>query len=115
MSTLPLTHKQLKIASRCDGVVSKVMQYTRQGWPNTVPKAFKCYWTRRNEVTIEAASLLWGTKVVISETCRDRILTSLHESHPGIVRMKSQTRSYVWWPGLDKDIEKLVKSCDPCS
>ena len=115
MSTLPLTHRQLRTASRCDSVVSKVMQYTKQGWPNTVPEAFKSYWRRRNEMTVEADCLLWGTRVVIPGTCRDRVLKSLHESHPGIVRMKSQARSYVWWPGLDKDIEKIAKSCDPCS
>ena len=28
--------------------------------------------------------------------------------------MKAQARSYVWWPGLDKGIEHLVKSCIPC-
>ena len=50
MSTLPLTHRQLRTASRCDSVVSKVMQYTKQGWPNTVPEAFKSYWRRRNEM-----------------------------------------------------------------
>ena len=29
-------------------------------------------------------------------------------------RMKSLARMYVWWPGLDKDIEELVKTCYEC-
>ena len=38
----------------------------------------------------------------------------LHDGHPGIVRMKSLARSYVWWPGLDQDLMTLSKECTPC-
>ena len=30
----------------------------------------------------------------------------------GIVRVKRIARSYAWWPGVDKDIEELVKACN---
>ena len=29
-------------------------------------------------------------------------------------KMKSLARMYVWWPGLEKDIEDMVRSCDEC-
>jgi hypothetical protein len=38
----------------------------------------------------------------------------LHEGHPGNVRMKSLACSYVWWPGIDKDLEDKVRACDSC-
>ena len=28
--------------------------------------------------------------------------------------MKSLARGYLWWPGMDKDIEECVKKCDVC-
>ncbi|KFD66381.1 hypothetical protein M514_21411 [Trichuris suis] len=28
--------------------------------------------------------------------------------------MKSLARSYVWWPRVDKDIERTVQTCSPC-
>ena len=28
--------------------------------------------------------------------------------------MKSLARSYIWWPGLDADIESKVQHCDVC-
>ena len=34
--------------------------------------------------------------------------------HPGIVSMKALSRSYVWWPGINENIEKLSKHCDTC-
>uniref|UniRef100_A0A1X7VLI8 Reverse transcriptase domain-containing protein n=1 Tax=Amphimedon queenslandica TaxID=400682 RepID=A0A1X7VLI8_AMPQE len=32
-----------------------------------------------------------------------------------IVRMKAEARSYFWWPGLDKDVEEEVRSCNACT
>lgn len=37
-----------------------------------------------------------------------------HEGHPGIVVMKQRLRSKLWWPGMDKDIEKYCKMCYGC-
>lgn len=38
----------------------------------------------------------------------------LHEAHPGVARMKSLARSYLWWPGMDKQIERCVRECSTC-
>ena len=45
---------------------------------------------------------------------RQIVLQQLHDTHPGINRMKSLARSYVWWPGLDSDIQSTVQKCDVC-
>ena len=41
-------------------------------------------------------------------------MSYVHEAHPGISRMKALARMYVWWPGLDKDIEESVRLCREC-
>ena len=38
----------------------------------------------------------------------------LHKSHPGNNRMKGLACSFIWWPGIDQQIEETVKSCDVC-
>ena len=50
---------------------------------------------------------------MIPETCRDEILAQLHEGHFGIDRTKLHARDSIYWPGINKDIECLVK-CEIC-
>ena len=47
-------------------------------------------------------------------TSRKGESVELHSGHAGITRMKGLMRGLVWWPGIDADVEKLVKECSPC-
>ena len=31
--------------------------------------------------------------------------------HSGVSKMKALARSYVWWPGMDAEIEEVVRNC----
>ena len=52
--------------------------------------------------------------MIVFRSLQDQVLRELHQSHPGIVSMKAVARSYVWLPGLDRELENLVKSCNKC-
>ena len=47
-------------------------------------------------------------------TGREFIVNELHETHPGISRMKALARSYVRWPNMDNKLENKVKHCGQC-
>ncbi|XP_031338167.1 uncharacterized protein K02A2.6-like [Photinus pyralis] len=53
-------------------------------------------------------------RVVVPPTLRHAILKDLHAAHLGIVKMKAMARSFVFWPGIDTDIENVAKSCTDC-
>jgi len=72
------------------------------------------YLNRRTELTIEGGCLLWGIGVVIPQNLKDSILKELHKDYLVMVRMKVIARSYVWWEGLDGDIEFLLRSYQTC-
>lgn len=42
------------------------------------------------------------------------MLIEIHGGHPGIGQMKSLARGFVWWPGLDNDVDNIVKDCREC-
>ena len=57
---------------------------------------------------------MWGIRVIVPNKLQDKVISELHREHPGVVQMKSFARSYVWWPGLDQAIERVVKACSQC-
>ena len=55
-----MTGVQLQATTRTDPVLSKVLRYTRDGWPSEVEGVFRSFWRRREELSIEKGCLLWG-------------------------------------------------------
>ena len=100
IQSLPIMSSDLEAASRNDPLLSQVLQYVRQGWPQQVPEILHPYWLKRIELTVEGDTVLWGVQVVVPSKLRTRVLDEPHQGHPGVVRMKASARSYMWWPEL---------------
>ena len=64
--------------------------------------------------TLRAQGMHKGSRVVIPSKARAEVLLTLHTGNPGIVVMKALARSYVWWPGLDRQIEDFILGCHAC-
>ena len=101
-------------ATRDDRLLSRVLTYVQRGWPVKVDSELKTFASKKTELSVEAGCLLWGMRVVVPHACQEAVLRELHASHPGIVKMKSLARIHVWWCGIDKDIENLVRECSDC-
>ena len=111
----PVHSGHIKEWTKRDPVLSQVHNLILEGWPaKNSSEELHPYFTKRTELSVEDGCVLWGARVVVPPQGRSKILTELHEAHPGESRMKALARSYVWWPGLDQDIVKKVKSCDKC-
>ena len=106
----PVTACQVKTWTSQDPTLATVMQYVKQGWPEKLMP----YSTKRNEISVYDGCLLKGSRVIIPPKARKDVLAELHEGHPGMTRMKSLARMYVWWPRMEKDIESSVSSCTEC-
>ena len=116
VSSLPVTAVEIADFTKKDKVLVKAYEYTSSGWPNHCPDPeIKPYWNRREDLSLEDGCLLSGRRVVIPLKLQGYLLDELHECHPGMCRMKALARTFVWWPGLDQDIEDRVRFCEDCS
>ena len=59
--------------------------------------------------------LMYRDRMVVPAVLTRKILRDFHTRHPGICRMKVLMWSYVYWQGMDKDIEDMVKMCKSCA
>uniref|UniRef100_A0A8C5Q3F0 Gypsy retrotransposon integrase-like protein 1 n=1 Tax=Leptobrachium leishanense TaxID=445787 RepID=A0A8C5Q3F0_9ANUR len=111
---IPLHAGDVAAETTTDRTLSRVLNWVLSGWPVARPGSeFQHFFSRKNELSAHKGCVLWGSRVIIPPSLHSKVLDSLHEGHPGIVRMKALARSYLW-PGLDKDIEKQVRSCQGC-
>ena len=109
-----VTAHDIQVWTRRDPELARVLQYIWQRWPEEVDTQLNQYHSKRAELSVHEGCILWRTRVVIRDRGREKVLQELHQGHPGILRMKSFARMYVWWTGLDKDIEKLLHGCVKC-
>lgn len=69
-----------------------------------------------DELTVSPGDdiILRGTRIVIPTALQQRALQIAHESHQGIVKTKALLREKVWYPGIDQQVETLIRTCLAC-
>lgn len=111
----PLSPSDIKRWTNRDPILAKVRNCILQGWPSHLEgEEFQPYVRRKAELSCDNGCVIWGNRVVVPPPARAKVFDILHETHPGVNRMKGLARSYVWWPGMDAEIENRVKDCPEC-
>ncbi|XP_053389029.1 uncharacterized protein K02A2.6-like [Mercenaria mercenaria] len=119
LKSLPATDKRLQeIRSKqmSDYVCQKLIEFTQNGWPEAEScEISKLYWKFQGEITVNNGLLMRNDRLIIPSELKTDILARLHEAHQGINKCRSRAKESVWWLGISKDIENLVKGCDTCA
>jgi hypothetical protein len=55
-----------------------------------------------------------GNCLVVPETLRKEMLDHIHLSHLGVTKCILKARQVLYWPGMSRDIENRVMSCEVC-
>ena len=107
-----MTTKEIERASENDPELQDVRERLADNqWQKLEHKE---YLVVRNELSSLGQLILRGTRLVIPASLRTRILDLAHEGHPGMVSMKSRLRAKVWWPGMDRQVERYCRECYGC-
>ena len=55
-----------------------------------------------------------NNKIVIPKPLQAETLIAIHKVHQGITKCRERAKRSVWWPGLSKEVEAMVKNCSTC-
>lgn len=102
IAQLPIRAEHIARETRKDACLGKIVQLLEAG----TDLARSGYNAPESKYTFAGKCLILNTEWL----CRP-----LHAAHFGIVKMKGLVRSFVYWPGIDTDIERIVRSCSECA
>ena len=91
LDSTPLFCTQVRVWTDHDSTLSRVRKWVQEEWPAQVctDEQFQPYVRRKDELSTEEGCVLWGNQLVL----------------PMRGRKSSLARGYMWWPGMDKEIE----------
>ena len=96
-------------AIAADPELQALAQTIIDGWPedaNEVPKCLCKYFTHASTLSVEDGLIL-----LVPETERPAVLKQLHVGHQEITKTNLWAKNVVYWPGMTKDIEKMISTC----
>lgn len=120
ISGIPITKSrldQMRDALQSDSVLSQVVYYTVNGWPEhyrDISLDVRPYYDSRMSLSVYNGLLLYGSRIVVPPVHRERVLDKIHEGHFGIEKCRERARFSVWWPGLSNAIKLKVANCIMC-
>ena len=79
-----------------------------------IPQALKKFYPVAAELSVQNGLLLRGSRLVIPVSMQSDILNKLHMGHQGIRKCRERAKQAVWWPGISKQLEKLLRECPSC-
>ena len=118
-STLPATPmrlEEIRTRQKEDEAYTLVTKFCELGWPekHSILAVAKPYFHVRNELSYHDGLLLRASWLVTASSLQGDILIRVHFGHQGLTKCRERARQCVWWPGMSKDLEKLIMQCWVC-
>jgi len=100
-----------------DPVLQKAIKYTLEGWPDKVAEVnpiVREFHSVRAHMSVAERLLLYDNRIVIPAVLRQDMLQRVHQGHQGITKCRERAATALWWPGIGRDIQNIVGSCEFC-
>ena len=111
---LIISKEELVKATENDEELQRLITCVREKKIDRRDLGMKAYSNVFDELAVVDALVLRGERIVVLRELRETIVTIAHEGHQGIVHMKQLLPAHIWFPGIDKMVEKHVGKCLAC-
>ena len=109
-----LSLSEIITESQKDQTLQKVVEsLTTDNW-DTTDQEILPFFRIKDELAHKSGILLRESSIIVPSSLRKRTLSLAHESHQGIVKTKALLRSKIWWPGINNQIEDMIRNCVAC-
>ena len=115
---MAMSLEEVKCATLNDKTLQAVAGFIGTGrWHDVVDHtAVRSFAKVKDELTVsnDNSLILRDTRIVLPKALQRRALDIAHEGHLGMSTTKALVRTKVWFPGIDKSIETMIRECLPC-
>ena len=109
-----IDEKEIREEQKNDQVISKIIKRTINGnWKKCsqlelkFKRIFQAF-TLNNEI------LYMGSRVVVPDSLKDKIIAKAHQSHCGMDATTRLVKEEFWWPKMEDHIRKVISRCEAC-
>ena len=113
----PEKMERIKEATSSDPQLSRVLNYTANGWPkyaSDVPEEIRPYHAVRGDLSVTDGKVIYRNRLVTPPVLQSEVLERIHDGHQGITKCRERANLSVWRPGIGRDIQNKVSMCDVC-
>ena len=108
---------EIRMETSKDSTPHALCEIISLGWPENIahcPAHLMPFWNFRDELSVEDGLILKGQRIVMPNSLHDAALEQIHYAHQVAEKCKLRAKAAVFWCGINRDIDEMVKSCAPC-
>jgi hypothetical protein len=109
--------QEIKESTQADIILHRLKEFIFEGFPEKqrdLPTDLKPYWSFRDELSVENGIILKGEQIIIPASLQRSYLEAVHTGHQGITRCQQRAKAAIYWPGINNEIEDMIRKCEPC-
>ena len=119
ISSLPAADtklEEIKSSQQNDPICKHLTQFCLNGWPSSskLSVEVKRYMPVASKLSVHEGLLMRNNRIVKPKPLQAETPIAIHKGQQGITKCRECAKRSVWWPGLSKEVEAMVKNCSTC-
>lgn len=108
---MEINWNEIELEAEIDEQQHDIREALNSGKWSTSLQAFECHAKYLRSL---GALIFKGDRVILPHKLRAKAIDLAHQGHIGAASMKRILRNHFWWPGMNKDVQKFVDTCETC-